>query len=60
MLDLIDQVKTEPESFKGKSEYTFKDDDNQSQQCEFTDYIHDDDEERVNLREESFDESCDT
>ena len=64
MLDLIDQVKTEPESFKGKSEYTFKDDD-QSQQCEFTDYIHDDDEdenlrERVNLREESFDESCDT
>jgi hypothetical protein len=60
MLDLIDQVKTKPESFKGKSEYTFKDDDNQSQQCEFTDYIHDDDEERVNLREESFDESCDT
>lgn len=58
MLDLIDQVKTKPESFKGKSEYTFKDDD-QSQQCEFTDYIHDDDEDE-NLREESFDESCDT
>ena len=34
MLDLIDQVKTKPETFKGKSEYTFKDDD-QSQQCEF-------------------------
>lgn len=58
MLDLIDQVKTKPEGFKGKSEYTFKDDD-QSQQCEFTDYIDDDDEDE-NLREESFDESCDT
>jgi hypothetical protein len=58
MLDLIDQVKTKPEAYKGKSEYTFKDDD-QSQQCEFTDYIHDDDEDE-NLREESFDESCDT
>ena len=57
MLDLIDQVKTKPESFKGKSEYTFKDDD-QSQQCEFVDYIDDDEDE--NLREESFDESCDT
>jgi hypothetical protein len=57
MLDLIDQVKTKPEAYKGKSEYTFKDDD-QSQQCEFTDYIHDDDED--DLREESINESCDT
>lgn len=57
MLDLIDQVKTKPEAYKGKSEYTFKDDD-QSQQCEFVDYIDDDEDE--NLREESFDESCDT
>ena len=57
MLDLIDQVKTKPEGFKGKSEYTFKDDD-QSQQCGFVDYIDDDEDE--NLREESFDESCDT
>ena len=57
MLDLIDQVKTKPKTFKGKSEYTFKDDD-QSQQCEFVDYIDDDEDE--NLREESFDESCDT
>lgn len=67
MLDLIDQVKNKPESFKGKSEYTFKDDDKQSP-CEFVDYIHDDDgdyfyelsRERVDLREESCDESCDT
>lgn len=67
MLDLIDQVKTKPEAFKGKSEYTFKDDD-QSQQCEFVDYIHDDGDddfyelsrERVDLREESLNESCDT
>ena len=64
MLDLIDQVKNKPESFKGKSEYAFKDDDH-AQQCEFVDYIHDDDEdenlrERVNLREERYDESCDT
>ena len=64
MLDLIDQVKNKPESFKGKSEYAFKDDDH-TQQCEFVDYIHDDDEdenlrERVNLREERYDESCDT
>lgn len=54
MLDLIDQVKTKPEAFKGKSEYTFKDDD--QPQCEFVDYIDDDED----LREESFDESCDT
>lgn len=67
MLDLIDQVKNKPESFKGKSEYTFKDDDKQSP-CEFVDYIHDDDgdyfyelsRERVDLREESLNESCDT
>lgn len=66
MLDLIDQVKNKPESFKGKSEYTFKDDDKQSP-CEFVDYIHDDGDyfyelsrERVDLREESLNESCDT
>ncbi len=57
MLDLIDQVKTKPDGFKGKSEYTFKDDD-QPSQCEFVDYIDDDEDD--NLREESFDESCDT
>lgn len=56
MLDLIDQVKNKPYTFKGKSEYTFNDD--QPQQCEFVDYIHDDDDD--DLREESFDESCDT
>lgn len=55
MLDLIDQVKNKPYAFKGKSEYTFNDD--QSQQCEFVDYIDNDDDD---LREESFDESCDT
>lgn len=55
MLDLIDQVKNKPESFKGKSEYTFKDDSQSS--CEFVDYIDDGDDD---LREESFDESCDT
>ena len=57
MLDLIDQVKTKPDGFNGKSEYTFKDDD-QPSQCEFVDYIDDDEDD--NLREESFDESCDT
>ena len=55
MLDLIDRVKNEPESFKGKSEYTFKDDSQSS--CEFVDYIDDDDDD---LREESPNESCDS
>lgn len=55
MLDLIDQVKNKPYTFKGKSEYTFNDD--QPQQCEFVDYIHDDDDD--DLREESLNESCD-
>jgi len=55
MLDLIDQVKNEPESFKGESEYTFKDDSRSS--WEFVDYIDDDDDD---LREESPNESCDS